>query len=259
MAITQAQMDTILDAAQGSAIAKASATITILNDEPVEDDILVVNGVTFTFKDEPSGSYEIDVETTIDAQVTEIVSVLSAAAELDENESTLGVATYTADLGNDQIDVEYKVAGTVGNTFTLSATFGTTANVSIVGAATVTGDATSTTLTGGASTGGTKYLSEGDSNGSIKEGRLDDTFEANVVACIAAVEFTLANSQDPAVNADRARLQRKIMKEVLNRMAAAIKPAAANTGANDLASTSAKVATDAISRYDHKPRTLEIG
>jgi hypothetical protein len=257
MAITQSNISAILTAAQGSSgVAKASATITLANDEPIEDDVIVVNGVTFTFKDDPSGYYEIDVKTTIDAQVTEIVSVLNTAAALEAQEGVLDLVTYTADLDNDQVDIEYKVAGPVGNAFTLEATLDTAANISIVGAATVSGDGTSTTLDGGAATGGTKYLSEADS-GEIKEGRLDDTFEANVVAIIAAVEFVLANSQDPSADVSVARRQRKVLKEVLNRMAAAIKPAA-DSASSDLSSISARVANDAIARYDYKPREDDL-
>lgn len=252
MALVQSDIDSILDKAQGGTITKASATITLSTGVPVADDTLVVNGVTFTFVAEPVGAYEIDIAGTIDAQITEIAAVLNASTDNYVQE-----ASYTADLDNDQLDVEYKVAGEVGNTFTLAATFDTAANVSIAGAATVTGDGTSTTLTGGAAVGGTKYLSSEDTGGTIVANRLDDVFEANVVTLISLVEFVLANSQDPTSNESIARRQRKILKEVLNRMAASIKPAS-NRTASDVAAISTKVASDAVARYNYKPRSEDI-
>ena len=109
---------------------KATGSI-VFADVPTEDDTITVNGTVFTFKATPVAPTDIDIKLTAAAQATEVASVLNASADTDVDD-----ATYTAN--NDTVEVEFDVAGTGGNAFTL-ATDG--ADISVSGA----------TLTGGKS------------------------------------------------------------------------------------------------------------
>lgn len=378
MALVQAtHFDTALDAAQGTSIAKAAATITHVTAEPAEDDVIIVNGVTFTWKTAPSGTNEIAHGASIDDSITNLAAALQASTDPAVNQ-----ATYTADLGNDRVDVEYKIAGAIGNAFTLEATYATTANVSIAGATTEAGDGTETTLTGGAETGATAYMSEdvakasatithatdepiegdtlvvngatftfkatpvsqydinietslaaqaattaaaleastdprvvlasysaagavvtvlynepgtvgnaftlsatldttawisiagaatvtgtgaqttldggSDTIGLLSQGRLDDTFEANVATVIAMAEFVLANTVDPTSDPSEARRQRHLMKETMNRFASKI-AVQVDENSDDRVADAFQAAKAALRRFNGRIRPDDTG
>lgn len=253
MAIAQANADTILDAAQGTSIAKSAGDISLTTAVPADGDTVTVNGVLITFQSTVTDpATEVDVGASIDDTVTNLAAFLQASTD-----PLLNVATYTADTVGDSVDIEYKVAGTVGDAFTLEATFATTGNVTINGAAAVNGDGTQTTLTGGAETGATKYMTDDVTGGLLSESRLDDTFEANLVAAIALAEFAILTSVDPTSNFAEARRQRKMLKEALTKFAANI-VTAADSSSDDRVATGNKAATSALNRFNLRVRDSEI-
>lgn len=96
---------------------------------PIDGSTLTVNGAVFTFKNSPSGNYQIQIGANADITATNIAAKLNASAD-----PLVSVATYLATL--DVVNITYDTIGVAGNSFTLATSSG---NIDLFGS----------TLTGG--------------------------------------------------------------------------------------------------------------
>lgn len=98
------------------------------------DDVLVVNGVTFTFVASGATGNQINVGVDLPTSLDNMIAILNGSAE-----ANVALATYTED-GTDTLTASFDVNGVAGNAFTIAATVA--AGVTVSGA----------TLTGGQDT-----------------------------------------------------------------------------------------------------------
>jgi hypothetical protein len=109
---------------------KASGHITF-SGQPNANSTIALNGVAWTFvSGTPSGN-QTQIGATIDATLTALASDLNASAD-----AQVSKCTYAANTADDRLEIQFDVAGTIGNSFTLAASASSTATVS---AATLTG------------------------------------------------------------------------------------------------------------------------
>lgn len=141
--------DSIVRDASGT---RASAVIELETAVPANNDTITVNGVTFTFKTTVAAANDIDIGATQAATAANFVAVFNAS-------TSDAVKGLVASSSNEFITIRSDVVGSAGNSIAIAGTFATATNLEIVGAATVDGSGTATTLTGGATDaniGGTK-------------------------------------------------------------------------------------------------------
>ena len=211
MAIVQGTINTlyteVLDA-PGGAIA-ATGTITFAG-QPTATHTVTVNGHLITFRASGATGQEVNIGVDAAATAANLYAYLSASVD-----ASLTVASYSI-VGN-AITITHKTPGTGGNSFTLAKS---NTHPTISGA----------TLTGGAATGPYgSFNVVGSSTGQMIAARVDETWEDNCVALMAVLAATLELSGDPTSNTTLAKQQRKLVNDVLNSMAAAIKTAAGTT------------------------------
>jgi hypothetical protein len=113
----------------------ATGTLTV-NTVPTTGETVIVNGITFTFETAPVAPTDVGIGSTPAATAANLAAVLAASKD-----PALTVASYSAN-GTGVVNIKYGSpslfgtageAGTIGNSFTLSA--GTSgANVSVSGA-----------------------------------------------------------------------------------------------------------------------------
>ena len=117
-------------AAVSSSIAttKAQGSIT-LSGLPTNNDTILINGVTYTFKTSPSALTDIQIGTDEEETISNLADALNAS-----NNASISIATYTASGAS--LDIEYDLGGTDGNAFTLNVAGTSVASAS---AATLTG------------------------------------------------------------------------------------------------------------------------
>ncbi|QLH38093.1 MAG: hypothetical protein HWD60_02645 [Defluviicoccus sp.] len=109
---------------------KAAGSI-CFSSQPAPDSTITLGGVTWTFvSGTPSGN-QTQIGADLDATLTALVSDLNGSAD-----SEIARCSYTADTGNDRLEIAFDVDGTDGNAFTLAASAASTGTVS---AATLTG------------------------------------------------------------------------------------------------------------------------
>jgi len=232
MAITQSNFDAILAAAQGSMVA-ATGTITIGVTNVSENDTITVNGREYTFKASPTLATEIDIGADNNETASNIKEKLAASSA-----SAITPAEYS--VAGNVVTITYKVAGTIGNSFTLAKSG---AEITLSGA----------TLADGADTGATDYASTDVSGGEVIELRQDSDFEKNVLSLIAMSEAIItlgANPETSASTALQARRQRRTLKHVCQILAAVI-PAVADASADDRAIIAQRVREEALRRYNN--------
>jgi len=99
----------------------ASGTLTFATN-PIADETIAVNGVTFTFKAVSGGATEVTIGATKDITATNLANILNASAN-----GSITVATYSAVYGGFVVNIIYDTAGTGGNAFTLANSSGTVA------------------------------------------------------------------------------------------------------------------------------------
>lgn len=239
MAVSQSDLNSVLSAAQGSMVA-ASGTITISATNVSEDDTVTVNGIVYTFKDEPSATRDVDVGSDNDESAANLHAKLAASTS-----ASLKVASYS--VTDNVITITYKVPGTVGNAFTLAKSG---SEISLSAA----------TLENGADTGATDYASTDVAAGEVLEARQDDAYEKNILALIASAEAAITLGADPSTSATTttlARRQRRVLKTVLQVLAGAI-PAVANSDADDRATIATYVREKALRRYNKDNRDSDL-
>lgn len=233
MAITQTNLDAILAAAQGGSMVAASGTITIGASNVSEDDTITVNGRAYTFKAAPTLATEIDIGADNDETAANVQAKLAASTA-----AAITPAEYS--VTDNVVTITYKVAGTVGNAFTLAKSG---SEITISGA----------TLASGADTGATDYASTDVAAGDVAELRQDSDFEKNVLALIATAESIIALGANPATSADtalQARRQRRTLKHVLQVLAAVV-PSVADASADDRTSIATRIRQEALLRYNN--------
>jgi flagellar hook-associated protein FlgK len=124
-------------------VKKASAAISFNNTNPQDGDTISVGGKTFTFKNTAGGNDQIEIGANMDATLDNAVSTLSA-----ENSYTLGeVRKAGYQRSGNGIEITYKTAGEIGNSFNVGFNLSGGALASINGSAQQS--ALSSGLTGG--------------------------------------------------------------------------------------------------------------
>lgn len=219
MAATQAQLDAILSAATTGGVA-SSGTITFSN-APSNNDTVTVNGIDFTAKSSPSGAYQFALGSDGATAAANLLAKLIAAPD-----ALVRVANYTRSAG--VITVTFGVVGEDGDDFTLAKSG---SNIAVSGA----------NLTGG--TNGTGNFDPGVIVASVN---MNAPFERSVVALVAAVSAVLELAVDPASDGDKARRQRKVLQDMLTKLAADVPTVASTT--DDRASVSSFISSKALKK-----------
>lgn len=233
MAIAQSNLDAILAAAQGGSMVAASGTITIGASNVSEDDTITINGIVYTFKASPVATRDIDIGADNDETAANIQAKLAAATS-----AAVSAAEYT--VASNVVTVTYKVAGTIGNAFTLAKSG---AEITLSGA----------TLASGADTGATDYASTDVAAGETAPLRQDSDYEKNILSLIATAEAIISLGANPASSADtalQARRQRRTLKHVLQVLASVV-PAVADASADDRSAVAERVREEALRRYNN--------
>lgn len=117
--------------------AVAALGFVTMSRQPVADETIIVNGVTFTFKDSGAVGAQSNIGADLGATLDNLVTVLNASADVDVDD-----ATYTQ-TGDTRLFVTHDTPGAAGNTFALAA--GTSGGT--VSAATLTGGSAGTEYT----------------------------------------------------------------------------------------------------------------
>jgi len=87
---------------------------------PADASTVLINGVTFTFKDSPVGATEIQRGVTLAATIANTVTALNASVN-----ASVSVATYsTPSAASGELLIVYDTAGTAGNAYTLGSSTG---------------------------------------------------------------------------------------------------------------------------------------
>lgn len=227
MAVTQANVNTVLAGAEGGTAATGTITVTT-SQVPSNNDTITVNGTVVTFKTSGAVGNQINIAGSDVLNAAAINTFLNASTD-----ANISKAVYT--VSSNAVTVTYKVPGTVGNAFTLAKS-GTNLAVSAA------------TLTGGSNSGTTEFSPTGTTLGLVDEANQDNSYEKTVLAIVAAVEFAVNNSADPSVNNLQARQQRKLLKSVLAYMTSCISPAA--SAVDDRATISAHIKTKTLKKYN---------
>lgn len=202
MAVTKANVKTVVSAAQGGVAATGTITVTS-GQNAANNDTVTVNGVVVTFK--TSGATGNQVNIGADAAATAAALQAFLAASTD---AAIAKAEYT--VASNVVTITYKVAGTVGNAFTL-AKVGT--NLTVSGA----------NLASGSNAGATDFLVD------IPEVKQDSDLEKNLLALVALVDHAILNTANPATDIAKARKQRKLLKNVLSELAGLVPTVASAT------------------------------
>lgn len=229
MAATQAQLDAILSAATTGGVA-STGTITFSN-APSNNDTVTVNGVVFTAKTSPSGAVEFALGSDGATAATNLLAKLVASTS-----TAVRLANYTRAAG--VITVTYGVVGTDGDAFTLAKSG---SNIAV---------------SGSVLSGGTDGTGNFDPGVIVDATNMDAPFERSVVALVAAVSGVLELSVSPASDAEKARRQRKVLKDMLMKVAADIPTVASTT--DDRSAISAFVSSKALKKLEglNTPETL---
>ncbi len=218
MPATQAQLDAILGSATTGGTA-STGTITF-SGNVANDETVTVNGVVFTAKASPTGEVQF-ASGTLTAAATSLVAKLNACTN-----PLVQLASYTRSAG--VITVTYGTVGVAGDAFTLAEAV---ANGTVSGA----------NLTGGVAGTG-NY----DPAIVVAAARMDSPFERSMLAVISAVCGIVELSTDPSVDKDKAVRQRRVLKDVLIKLAADV-PIVANT-TDDRATVSSFVSEKALKK-----------
>jgi hypothetical protein len=232
MAVTQSNFDTILAAAQGSNVA-ASGTITIGASNVSEDDTITVNGREYTFKASPSATTDIDIGADNDETASNIQAKLAASTA-----AAITPAEYS--VTDNVVTITYKVAGTVGNAFTLAKSG---SEITLSGA----------TLASGVDTGATDYSVIENAGGEVAELRQDSDFEKNILSVIALAEACITLGANPATSSTtalQARRQRRTLKQVCQILASVV-PAVADSSADDRTAVATRIREEVLKRYNN--------
>jgi hypothetical protein len=106
---------------------KASGNVTLLTAVPVEGDTVTINGVVFTFSDDPVGVNDVEIGATFALSAANLADRINASIDPLVSQITAtvlaGVVTITADD-----------AGVAGNAVTLAKAFTTEADATVSGA-----------------------------------------------------------------------------------------------------------------------------
>lgn len=231
MAITQNNIEALLTSSQGAV--RASGTVTFSTDVPTDGDFVTLNGRKWTFKDTASDTYDIQIAGTF-----QLTAAAAKAAWSASKEAKTSLAEYTVSGG--VVTVTYITTGTAGNSFSLVKS-GT--NIAVSAAA----------LSGGTSTGGGTFDPDSVTGGTVAAARLNSDFENTVISLVAVAEYVINSSEDPTADVTKARQQRKVLRDVLQRMAQLV-PTTADETADDRAAVSARLKTAAVSFYNNAPR-----
>lgn len=222
MAATQEQLDAILASATTGGV-QATGTITFSN-APSNNDTVTVNGVVFTAKTSPSGAYQFALGSDGATAATNLIAKLIAATD-----SAVKLAGYTRAAG--VITVTYGTVGTAGNAFTLAKSG---SNIAV---------SASTLASGAAGTGNF------DPGVIVAAANMDGAFERSCVAVVSAVCGILELSTDPSSDNDKARRQRRVLSDMLTKLAADI-PVVADSSTDDRATISGIVSTKALKKLE---------
>ena len=107
----------------GAAV-KATGSIAF-SGQPAANATITLNGVTWTFvSGSPTGN-QTQIGVSLDATLTALATDLNASADVE-----IAKCTYTADTANDQLDIEFDIAGATGNAWTLAASAASNGTVS---------------------------------------------------------------------------------------------------------------------------------
>ena len=96
----------------------------VFSGQPAAGSTITINGVVFTFTDAAPGANEIEIQGSLPATLSEIVSVLNAALDVDVAEASYDEADGTT------LTIEHDTEGPIGNAFTLAASAGSNGTVS---------------------------------------------------------------------------------------------------------------------------------
>lgn len=97
---------------------------------PTDGETMAMNGTTYTFKDSPTGDYQIqigaDLDTTLESTETKLNAATAAAVVL---------ATYSHSANSNDLEIQHDIAGAKGNDFTLAvgSAFATVSAATLVG------------------------------------------------------------------------------------------------------------------------------
>lgn len=229
MAATQAQLDQILASATTGGAA-STGTITF-SDAPSNNDTVTVNGVVFTAKSSPSGAYQFALGSDGATAATNLIAKLLAATD-----TAVRLANYTRASG--VITVTYGVVGTAGDAFTLAKSG---SNIAV----------SAGNLASGAN--GTGNFDPGVIVSAVN---MDAPFERSCVALVSAVCGVLELAVDPASDAEKASRQRKVLQEMLTKLAADIPTVASTT--DDRSAISSYLSSKMLKRLEglNTPDTL---
>lgn len=103
----------------GPAPVAASGRIS-LADVPAADDIIVINGVTFTFKASGATGNEINIGADVDETLANAIAVLNASVEADVDDATYDFDAYDEEVGFGYLLITHDTPGEDGNAFTLA-------------------------------------------------------------------------------------------------------------------------------------------
>lgn len=223
MAVTKANVKTVLSAAQGGVAATGTITVTT-GQNAANNDTVTVNGVVFTFKTSGATGNQVNLGANAGATAAALQAVL--AASTDE-----AVAKADYSVSTNVVTVTYKVAGTVGNAFTLAKS-GTNLSVSAAN------------LANGALTDATDLLT------GIEEAKQDSDLEQSLIAVIGLINHVLLNTANPATDQAKCRKQRKLVKNVLDDLSGFVPTVADAT--DDRAAVAENVKDRAIRRMANR-------
>ena len=209
----------------------------IFSGQPLNTETITVNGVAFEFITNGTGpgtAVQIEIGLTVDATVLEAASKLNASVHADVDD-----ASYTPNTTSDEVEVVFDVGGTAGNSFTLAQS---ATNVTVSAGA----------LAGGTAAGAGGTLNPvGTSTGAVLVARHNDTFEDRCVALIGAIEFcqaTIANPTTSDATLAQAKQLRRVIREVLAKMAMALNVSTGDT--DDRVTMAARVRAAGVAAFN---------
>lgn len=211
----------------------ASGTITISGD-PDADDTVTVGSDTFTFKASGATGDEVNIVAgDYAAMATALAALIHAKAGVNAS-AAAGVITVVA-----------ASAGTAGNSIALTED---AAGVAVSGSGNLAGGtAASGSRSGATLSGGDDGTGNYDADVIVSVDRMNSRFERGCLAVIAAVSGIVELSTDPTVDAEKAMRQRRVLKDLLIKMAAEVPTVALTT--DDRTTISGIVAEKVLKKF----------
>lgn len=201
----------------------ATGSVNLTAGNAADGNTFVINGKTYTFQDTLTNSNgNVKIGGSATATIANLVAAITggagsgsayAAATTTHTTVTAAVNGTTATVA----DITANTVGTGGNAYTLAKTGTNTA----VSAATLSGGvAISGSRSGATLSGGSAGTGDWDPGVIVSAARMNSTFERGVLAVLAATCGIVELTADPSSDNDKARQQRRVLKDVLTKLAA---------------------------------------